>query len=246
MKHRRATLLMLLALLLPVPSGAGAYDDMFGLMFRMMLTAMNVMADMAGNNNDWGWGGGWPASGWTNPWGSPLLGSAMLWPGMGSGGWPGSPGMSPLGMTPWGGGLPWSAGQLPWSAGQLPWSTGGPAGIPFAAPGGVSAPVAPVAPSPVRAAPLSSALLDGKWYGDTGEILEIRGNRFRLRNAQLTIKGVANIEHNLLKLFTPQTNALTVYSFVRNQTELILQDPSGNVLVFRHHPYPGPGYPVRF
>lgn len=238
MKHRRATLLMLLALLLPVPPGVAAYDDMFGLMFRMMLTAMNVMADMAGNNNDWG--GGWPASGWTNPWASPWLGSAMLWPGMGSGGWPGNgPGMSPLGMTPWGGGLPWSAGQLPWNA-------GGPGGIPFAAPGGVPAPVTSVGPSPVRAAPPTSALLDGKWYGNTGEILEIHGNRFRLRDAQLTIKGVASIEHNLLKLFTPQTNALSVYSFVRNQTELILQDPSGNVLVFRHHPYPGPGYPVRF
>lgn len=242
MKHRCATILLLLALTQPASARAEDYGEMFGLMFRMMLTAMNVMADMVSNDNDWGWGGG----SWANPWGgSPWSGSSMLWPGMGLAGWPGSsPWSAPWGTIP--GMSPWSGGGgLPWGNGFSPLSAAGSAATPF---NGATfpSPAAPGLASPVRAVPPGGALLDGKWYGNTGEILEIHGNRFRLRNAQLTIKGVASVEQNLLKLYTPQTNALSVYSFVRNQTELILQEPSGNVLVFQRHPVAGFGNPVLF
>jgi hypothetical protein len=35
-----------------------------------------------------------------------------------------------------------------------------------------------------------------------------------------------------VKLFSPQTGTVTRYTFVRNQTELILQDASGRLLGF--------------
>ena len=53
MRNRGATFLLILTLLLPLPASAEGFDDMFGLMFRMMLTAMNVMSDMV-YDNDWG------------------------------------------------------------------------------------------------------------------------------------------------------------------------------------------------
>jgi hypothetical protein len=216
MKHRRATSLLLLALMLPLPAAAESFDDMFGLMFRMMLTAMNVMSDMA-DGNDWG-GGSWPVS--SSPWGAMSPGMGM-WPGMaGLGGWPGSGfGMSPWSSMPWGGGSssPWS-NTMPWGSA---WQ-GGPANMPF----------------PVNTVPAVS-LLDGKWYGSTGDILEIRGNRFRLKSGQYSVKGILNIQDNLVWMYTPKTNSRTVYTFMRNQTDLVLQESSGNILIFQQRPFAG-------
>ena len=228
MKHRRVTWLLIVALVLPAsPAAADGFEDMFAIMFRMMLTAMNVMSDMADDDD---WGGGWPGgNSWSNPWGSmgPGMGmspaSSLMWPGMGMGGWPGSG----FGMSPWSRGMnPWSTGMNPWSGG-MPWG-GGPGTTPY----------------PVNTTPMLS-LLDGKWYGNTGEILEIRGNRFRLRNGRMTIKGAATLDNNLLKLYTPRTRSLQVYTFVRNQTGLVLQDVNGNVLTFQQHPVAGMSNPMR-
>ena len=211
MKHRSATFLLILTLTLPLPATADGFEDMFGLMFRMMLTAMNVMSDMA-DDNDWG-GGGWPGSGMSSPWSAMSPGMGM-WPGMGGmSGWPGSG----FGMTPWNS-MPWGGGSNPWGSG---WQ-GGPKGMPF----------------PVNTMPATS-LLEGKWYGSTGDILEIRGNRFRLRSGQYSVKGTLNIGRKLVWMYTPKTNSQTVYTFVRNQTELLLQDSSGNILVFQNHPIAG-------
>ena len=213
MKHRSATFLLILTLTLtlPLPATADGFEDMFGLMFRMMLTAMNVMSDMA-DDNDWG-GGGWPGSGMSSPWSAMSPGMGM-WPGMGGmSGWPGSG----FGMTPWNS-MPWGGGSNPWGSG---WQ-GGPGGMPF----------------PVNTMPATS-LLEGKWYGSTGDILEIRGNRFRLRSGQYSVKGTLNIGRKLVWMYTPKTNSQTVYTFVRNQTELLLQDSSGNILVFQNHPIAG-------
>ena len=229
MKHRRATFLLLLALMLPLPAAAEAFDDMFGLMFRMMLTAMNVMSD----GNDWG-GGSWPVSSWSSPWSAMSPGMGM-WPGMaGMGGWPGSGfGMSPWSSMPWGGGgsslwsntMPWGGGgSSPWGS-TMPWGSarqGGPANMPF----------------PVNTVPAVS-LLDGKWYGSTGDILEIRGNRFRLKSGQYSVKGILNIQDNLVRMYTPKTNSQTVYTFMRNQTDLVLQESSGNILIFQQRPVAG-------
>ena len=217
MKHRRATVLLILTLLLPLPEPAEAFDDMFGLMFRMMLTAMNVMSDMV-DDNYWG-GGNWPVSGWSSPWSSMTPGMGM-WPGMGMGS---SMGMgSGMGMGSWPGS---GFGMNPWSS--MPWGQGwqgGPANLPF----------------PANTAP-GGGLREGKWYGNTGDILEIRGERFRLKSGQYSVKGSLRIQDNLVLMYTPKTGSQTVYTFMRNQTELVLQDSSGNILVFQKNSIPGFG-----
>ena len=56
MHNKRAILILLFALSLPLP--AQASDDIFSIMFRMMLTMMNVMANAADDDsgafNNWG------------------------------------------------------------------------------------------------------------------------------------------------------------------------------------------------
>jgi hypothetical protein len=83
------------------------------------------------------------------------------------------------------------------------------------------------------------SFLEGKWYGNAGEILEIRGNRFRLQDGQSSIKGAIRIENNIVSLYSPQAGTVTQYTFIRNQTELILQDATGQVLGFSLRPMGG-------
>ena len=97
-------------------------------------------------------------------------------------------------------------------------------------PGGQST----VPPSPAQYTP--TALLNGRWFGEMGEILEVRGNQFRLRDKQSSISGTVRVENNVVNLFSPKTGGVTQYTFARNQFELILQDASGQVLVFRQRP----------
>jgi len=82
----------------------------------------------------------------------------------------------------------------------------------------------------------SQSLLSGRWYGDSGEVLEVRGNQFRLHDGQIGISGVVSIENNIVNLYAQQTGGVMQYTFARNQSELILQDASGQVLVFRQRP----------
>jgi len=83
-----------------------------------------------------------------------------------------------------------------------------------------------------RYPPRQASLLEGKWYGNSGEILEIRGNRFRLKNGRTAINGVIRIENNIVSLYSPQAGAVSQYNFIRNQSELMLQDATGQVLGF--------------
>lgn len=222
MKRRLAGYLLAIALSLSVPAKAEAFDDMFSLMFRMMLTMMNVMSDMAEDDDDpWGrgWGnnwGGWPMmSGLYSPFG---LGGLSPWSGFG-----GMPGMSPWGGwnnwgSPWGNN-PWSQAPAgPWGGGYAPpagWGHGGPASY------GV---------------PPDLALLDGRWFGTSGEVLEVRGNRFRLQHGRYSINGVADVRNNVVNLVSPSTGTATSYTFVRNQSELVLREPGGQVLLFTRYP----------
>jgi hypothetical protein len=80
------------------------------------------------------------------------------------------------------------------------------------------------------------SLLDGRWFGHSGEILEVRGDRFRLVHGQLAVNGVVRIENNIVNLYSQQTGTVTQYSFIRNQTDLMLQDASGLVLSFSKRP----------
>jgi hypothetical protein len=221
MKHKSAILILIGALSLQQPAAANTYNgtDMFSLMFRMMLTMMNVMSSAGNSSNSFGWPansywssmsgmGGWPAM-------SSLYGLGG-WPGMNSlgtlGGWPGMNSFSGLGGYPGWMGPPWAS---------VPGR-----GVPY--------------PDVTR----GTSLLNGRWYGNTGEILEISGNRFRLRSGQLTLTGVLKVANNILSLYGKQTGTVQHYQFVRNQTNLMLQDQQGQVLVFTRRSY-GSAYPLR-
>ena len=214
-------LLLACALSLPVSTPAQAMmDNMFAVMFKMMLVMMNVMSDaMLGNNNNWG-----NSLGGLN---SFNLGMSTL-PMMSGFGSPSSnSGQIPWSMSPWnsGGGNPF-AGRSP---GSFPGNAYGPYG------GGQGSPAMYGAPARYPAI----SLLEGRWYGNSGEILEVRGNRFQLRTARAALGGRIGIKNNIVNLYSPQTNTVTRYSFVRNQSELLLNNGSGVMLTFRKHPVDG-------
>lgn len=245
MKTKIVITVLLCVLMLPA-SPARASDDIFSIMFRMMLTMMNVMANSMSNSNginnwggnNWGWGNGLGMTGW------PLAS------GMGTmGGWPG---MNPWsGVNPWSGMNPWSGyggfprgGYSPWSysGGANPWSN--PWGNPFAGgmnpgrfPGAGSPPYPGLGYSGYPEDYTDTSLLDGRWYGASGDVLEIRGNRFQLMAGPVGISGVVRVDNNIISLYSPETDTLTQYTFVRNQTELLLQDVTGEVLAYRRDSY---------
>ncbi len=223
MRNKRTIVVLLGALSLPIPAAADGMGDMFGFMFRMMLTMMNIMADSMNSSNSWN---------------SPVNSY-----GLGMSGWPLMSGMSGLGGWPGTGG---GFGATPWT---LP-MTGNPwasplGGNPFAGTGyglPASQPWAGI-PGGWNAYP-GASLLDGVWYGTSGEILEVRGKRFMLRNSVTSLTGALDIDDNLVKMYTPQTGAVNIYQFARNETELVLQDPGGARLLFYRRPY-GAGLPIR-
>ena len=223
---------------------------MFGTMFRMMLVMMNVVSDaMLDNNDDAGWDSGnsfglgmtgWPA----------MSGMSGMNPVSGFGGMPGmSPwsGMNPVsgfggvpGMSPWSGMNPATGfggvpGMSPWSSpmNNNPWVNPFTNAYPYSA----NNPYVNRGYGGYPAQRIS--LLDGKWYGNAGELLEIRGNRFRLVDGQSGIKGAVSIENNIVSLYSPQTGTVSQYTFIRNQSELVLQAATGQVLSFSLRPFSG-------
>ena len=231
-KKKRAILTLVCALAAPVPSPAEASDDMFGAMFRMMLVMMNAMSDtMLDNNNNAGWGAGDSFGLGMTAW--PMMSGMSPWSGM-----TGVPGMNPVtgfggmpGMSPWSG-VP---GMNTWSApmNNNPWAN------PFmnAYPSNANNPYRN--PGYGGYQPPQVSLLDGRWYGTAGEILEIRGNRFRLKDGQSGINGAIRIKNNIASLYSPQTGTISEYTFIRNQSELLLQDATGQVLSFSRQRFGG-------
>ena len=243
-RHRCAALVLACALSLPVSNPAQAVaDDMFSIMFRMMLVMMNVMSNSMLNNTNSGWGnnlGGFNSfnmgmnalpmmSGMGSPWSS--FGTSPWgvtpWNNPGMSPWGGSPWNS-FGSSPWGG-SPWNNyGGMPWSGNQWnPYDNGYDYPATWGAPG-YGNEIPPPRPE--------VSLLDGRWFGNSGEVLEIRGNRFQLRTAGATIGGALSITQNIVNLYSPQTNTVTRYTFMRNQSQLFLSNGSGTVLTFRKHP----------
>lgn len=241
MKNRSAIYVLICALSLTQPASADEYGDMFGLMFRMMLSMMDAMSEVNGDNSsDFDWGGGSSLGlGMTAlPMASGMTG-LNPWSGFG-----GMPYNNP-GMTPWSSSMMGTPGMTPWSSPMMgsPWSSplsGGysPSMLPGymnnysgnpGYPGGYGGTAPP-------AQYASYSLLSGRWYGDSGEILEVRGNQFRLHDGQIGISGIVSIENNIVNLYAQQTGGVMQYTFARNQSELILQDASGAVLVFRQRP----------
>ena len=239
MKKKRAIVILVAALSLPLPSSAAAMDDMFAVMFRMMLVMMNVMSDAMlentstsdfGSASSLGFGmGSWPAmSGLSGM--NPLTGVSG-YPGMspwsGLGGFPGNA----TGMSPWSGlgGFPGNAtGMSPWSSPMSPNTWANPFASGYSPYG--NGPGYGAAPGVVPSRPVS--ILEGRWFGQSGEVLEIRGERFRLLHGKYGITGVIRIKNNIVNLYSQQTGTVTRYTFFRNQTELVLQDGSGMLLNF--------------
>lgn len=257
-------LVLVCALLGPLPTQAA--DDMFGMMFRMMLTMMNVMSDaMLGNDNS-GWGNSNRGNNsgfgnWTDNFGLGGLNSFNVgmsaWPMMSGLASPFSSfGYSPFnsfGMSPWSGGSPWS-GMSPWSLplGANPWGGFPGAGSPGMWPGtgfmpfsnnayGYPQQPGGMAPGGWNRGNLSgyASLLDGRWYGSSGEILEIRGNRFRLQQGKVSLNGAITLQNDIVTLYSPQTKSATRYTFMRNQSGLLLQDSTGKLLRFTNRPVNG-------
>jgi hypothetical protein len=249
MQRKRATLLLVAALLTPLPPAhADDAGAMFGLMFRMMLTMMNVMSgSMLGNNNGLG-------NNWLNNWNNGLGGFNSFNLGMRA-----FPAMAGMG-SPWSsfGGMPWSGGGSPWSSWGNPWSSGwgnpwsGGWGAPYgggypgyfpggAGPGrgGYGYPISYGNYRPGAGGYGGNSILDGRWYGNNGEILEFRGNRFRLQDGATGLNGMVVVNNNIVNMYSPQTDTVTSYTFVRNQTGLLMQDASGNVLTFTQYPSNG-------
>jgi len=224
MKNRPAIFLLICTLSCAQPVAADEFGNMFSIMFRMMLGMMRAMSDVAGDGTgNLGWGGG-------NSLGLGVTALPLM---------SGMTGASPWGMTgmnPWSGmgGVPWNGmGQSPWS----PAMTGNPWSNPYA--GGQNPFMSPAYMNPYGAQNSvypSFSLLNGRWYGNTGEILEVRGNQFRLQNGRTVVSGSVNISNNIVTLRAKQTGSLTRYTFARNQSQLILQDAAGRVLVFRQRP----------
>ena len=256
-------------------------DDMFGMMFRMMLTMMNVMSDaMLGNNvgvgnNNWtdNLGGGLNSFNVGMNAFPMMSGFASPFDTFGMSPWSGMSGMS--GMSPWSGmsGMsPWSgmSGMSPWSgmSGMSPWSGMSPGsmpggnnawGSPFGGgypgmfPGSTTRPFGNTTygnPSNQGAygpgawnrsgSPYQGAsILDGRWYGSAGEVLQIRGNRFRLQQGKIGINGNITVQNDIVSMYSPQTNSVTRYTFMRNQSGLVLQDASGTLLRFTNKPVNG-------
>jgi hypothetical protein len=292
MKRNGTVAILVLALAAPLPAAADGTDNMFGLMFRMMLTMMNVMSGaMLGNNNNslnnnslgnnnwmnnfsnglggmnsfnlgmtalpmmsgfgspWNSFGGtpWNSFGGATPWNS--LGGGTPWNSFGSMPWNGLGGVSPwssyggapMGVSPWNGpgGSPWSN---PWSSGRgNPFGSYPGEGYPRAGgPGwGNNGYPANYGAHPPANYSGNDSLIGGRWYGSSGEILEVRGNRFHLQAGNVGLDGVVEINNDIISMYSPQTNTVTRYAFVRNQTGLLLQGENGEVLQFTQNPVNG-------
>jgi hypothetical protein len=232
MRNKRAIVVLLCTLSLPAPAFANGTGDMFGVMFRMMLTMMNLMADSMNSSNSWNA---------LNTWNSPFNTY-----GLGSGGWPLVGGLYGLnGLSGWrtGGGWPGGFGTNPWASpfAANPWAS--PLGLnPFTGMG-YGVPRRGGRPG-VWSGYAHTSPLEGNWYGTSGEVLEVRGNRFILRNGVTSLAGALDINDSLVRMYTPQTGAVNVYQFARTESELLLEDPGGEQLVFYRRPFAA-ALPVR-
>ena len=213
------------------------------------MSGMNPISGVSGYPGMSPWSGmsGYPGmSPWSGMGGNPGM---SPWSGMG-----GNPGMSPWsgmsgypGMSPWSG-MGGNPGMSPWSGmggipgnglGMSPWSNQMPnysRGNPLTS-GYPNSPANAAGYGAQQYRPVS--LLDGRWFGSSGEIFEVRGNRFRLVQGQYGVNGTIKIENNIVNLYSPKTGTVSQYSFIRNQSDLLLQDASGQVLSFTKRPLNG-------
>lgn len=158
------------------------------------------------------------------------------------------------GRDPWsrrGGGtsMPWS--QVPWSqmpSERMPWGQ---------MPGGAGPPSFPMNPWQMPGKRMPGGWsgpsareftgLDGRWRGNTGDLIEIRGNRIRIgRPGQPGIEGTLVVQGAQLIVYMRE-GGVGAFEFERRGPLLALRDPTGRVNLFRQEaglrprPYGPPG-----
>ena len=76
--------------------------------------------------------------------------------------------------------------------------------------------------------------LDGIWQGLNGEIVTIRGNRFRIRDPSgQTVQGAFMIYGNRMIAYCAQTDYTCQFNFEMRGDLLALQNEAGDILLFR-------------
>lgn len=243
MKKYSALFILMISLSQPVQA-TNPMGDMMLAMMRMMAAMANHMAGSLGDSTSMGnssafnigsnfgsgfnpwmssWPGitpgSWPATGTGYPGMSPLGMPGTGYPGMGY------PGMSPLGMP--GMGSPWSA----WPNKYFPTPQGTGYAMPSypgwqqGAPGTYS-----------DRGPQAISPIEGNWLSPSGEVLQVKDKRFRLRSQAGELSGTLRFDGNLLQLSVPQTGRVMPYRYIRKRGGLILQPPSGQALYFQQQP----------
>ncbi len=198
----------LLILIISLSQPAQATNPM-GDMMSAMIRMMTAMANhMAGSL------GGSSSLGMGSNFGSGFNPWMSSWPGMTSMGYPGL-------------GSPWLAGPI----NRLPTPPGAGYGTPAYPGWQQGAPESYYNRGPARPSPL-----EGNWLSQSGEALQVRHNRFRLRSQEGVLSGTLRLENNLLKLYVPQARLVMPYRYVRKRGNLMLQHPSGQVLYFQQQP----------
>ena len=76
--------------------------------------------------------------------------------------------------------------------------------------------------------------LQGDWTSQSGEWLQIRGSRFRLRGgAQREVDGTLSVRDQLLALHSPRYNQTWIYQFAEQDGRLVLRDARGQMYLYR-------------
>jgi hypothetical protein len=91
------------------------------------------------------------------------------------------------------------------------------------------------APAPTTGSGSMSSLLDGVWEGSSGEILEIRGNQFRIyADEQRQGQGLLSVKGDMLVWEIPSSGMRFEHQFLLSGERLMLRDAStGETMLFQ-------------
>lgn len=93
---------------------------------------------------------------------------------------------------------------------------------------------------------LSTPSLSGTWQGDNGDVLVIRGDRFRIYDGESFYNdGTFRIVGNQLLIYAPTSGIVRRYQFAYRGNQLALRDSAGQVLSFRRLDESFPRYKKR-
>lgn len=134
----------------------------------------------------------------------------------------GSSMMPGMGYSPWNNAYPGAYGQ-PWPAPGMP---------------NHSSPWANAASNPYQPDSNGASMLNGQWYGQSGEVFEVQGQYFRMQKNQQTITGTIQFSGNVVQL-NPSSGKPMFYRFIQDRSRLMFQDPNGRILRFQKNA----GYP---